>query len=124
MKRRSFLSLGALSLPAVATGLYETGFWPGRSPAFTYWSLPLAVQDLYDDLFVAALPELEIDGLLAILDQKQVLLGGKINVAQVQLNMATDDIIVYARSVYSESEFVLYALVARLRSRSLLGFLT
>ena len=108
----------------------------GRQPG-----LPAALADLYDERFAGALPQTSLEAIAARLAVRGVFLGvtgddddegqpsllhplrsatGKhrwrIDIDRVRANAATDDLIEFERSLYTETELLLYAYVARTAS--------
>ena len=103
--------------------------------------LPAALADLYDERFVGALPQTSLEAVVARLAVRGVFLGAtgddgdegqpspfhpspfateehrwRIDIDRVRANAATDDLIEFDRSLYTETELLLYAYVARVAS--------
>ena len=96
----------------------------GRQPG-----LPAALADLYDERFVGALPQTSSAAIAARLVARGVLAGGtgtgnartrqhrwRFDAARVRARAADDDLIEFERSLYTETELLLYAYVARAAS--------
>ena len=100
--------------------------------------LPAALADLYDERFVGALPQTSLEAVVARLAVRGVFLGAtgddgekgrpnprhpspfaterhrwRIDIDRVRANAVTDDLIEFDRSLYTETELLLYAYVAR-----------
>lgn len=129
MNRRAAFAwvLGAV---AASAGGGLAGFPGGRKrPA-----LPAALADLYDARFVAALPQISLEDVAVRLVARGVLVGAtsedwpserpqwRLDVARVGANAADDALIEFDRSLYTETELLLYAFVARLRPEAASGW--
>ena len=96
-------------------------------------ALPAALADLHDERFVGALPQTSLEDVAARLVARGVLVGvtgedwpserpqWRLDVARVGANAADDALIEFARSLYTETELLLYAFVARLHSKAASG---
>ena len=89
--------------------------------------LPAALADLYDERFVGALPQTSSAAIVARLVARGVLATDngnagthqhrwRIDAAPVRARAADDDLIEFDRSLYTETELLLYAYVARTAS--------
>ena len=122
MNRRSALAwaLGA-AVPAALGAVPRVGA-AGRKAA-----LPAALADLYDERFAAALPQTSSAAIVARLMARGVLAGAmgggsadteqrqwRFDAARVGARAASDALIEFDRSLYAETELLLYAYVARL----------
>ena len=129
MNRRAAFAwvLGAV---AASAGGGLAGFPGGRKrPA-----LPATLADLYDARFVAALPQISLEDVAARLVARGILVGAtdegwpseppqwRLDVARVGANAADDALIEFDRSLYTETELLLYAFAARLRSDAASGW--
>lgn len=96
----------------------------GRQPG-----LPAALAALYDERFVGALPQTSLEAIAARLVARGVLAGAtdngnagtrqhrwRFDAARVRARAADDDLIEFDRSLYTETELLLYAYVARTAS--------
>ena len=128
MNRRAAFAwvLGAV---AASAGGGLAGFPGGRKrPA-----LPAALADLYDARFVAALPQISLADIAARLMARSVLVGAtgedrpferpqwRLDDDRVGANAADDTLVEFDRSLYTETELLLYAFVARLHSKAACG---
>ena len=97
----------------------------GRLP-----SLSAALADLYDERFVEALPQISLGGVAARLAARGVLIDAtgedegppterhvwRLDLDRVGANAADDALVEFGRSLYTETELLLYSLATRLRS--------
>ena len=83
----------------------------------SYSGLPSDLQALYSPDFVRAFPGLTLDGLIEALRARRVCTQGKIDAARVRDNAAADPLVEFDGFLWTESELLLYALVARLREK-------
>ena len=136
MNRRAAIAWALGATIASATGGVARLPAVGRQPG-----LPAALADLYDERFVGALPHTSLDAIAARLAVRGVFLGvtgddgdeerasplhplpfvtekhrWRIDIDRVRANAATDDLIEFDRSLYTETELLLYAYVARAAS--------
>ena len=104
-------------------------------------SLSASLADLYDERFVEALPQISLGGVAARLAARGVLVGAtgedegqpsplcswppeaerrgwRLDIDRVGANAADDALVEFGRSLYTETELLLYSFVARLRSRA------
>ena len=96
-------------------------------------TLPAALADLHDERFVAALPQISLEDVAARLVARGVFVGATgedrlserpqwhLDVARVGADAANDALIEFDCSLYTETELLLYAFVARLRSEAASG---
>ena len=124
MNRRAAL---AWALGAAAASASSLAGLPAvrRRPA-----LAVALDDLHDERFVGALPQTSLENIAARLVARGVLVGAtdegwpseppqwRLDVARVGANAADDALIEFDRSLYTETELLLYAFAARLRSEA------
>ena len=115
MNRRHFL----LRLAAISSLLFGGGalFFARRSycgNADLYSELPVDLQKLYFRDFVHAFPELTLDDLFANLRARRVYTQAGFNISQIRDNAVNDSLVQFGDLFYTESELMLYALVARL----------
>lgn len=123
MNRRAAL---AWTLGATVAGAAGGARLPavGRQPR-----LPAALADLYDERFLGALPQTSSAAIAARLVARSVLARGagngnartrqhrwRFDAARVRARAADDDLIEFDRSLYTETELLLYAYVARVAS--------
>ena len=122
MNRRAAL---AWALGAAAA---SAGSLAGLPAVWKRAALPTALTDLHDERFVAALPQTSLEDVAARLVARGVLVGAtgedrpsgrphwRFDVARVSANAADDALVEFDHSLYTETELLLYAFVARLRS--------
>ena len=114
---------------AWALGAALAGVVPRVGAAGGSAALPAVLADLYDERFVDALPEIPLEAMVARLAARGVLVGAtdsgsggtkphrwRFDIDRVRANAATDDLIEFDRSLYTETELLLYAYVARVAS--------
>ena len=129
---------------AGALGATFAGAAGGRArlPAVgRHLGLPAALADLYDERFVGALPQTSLEAIATRLAVRGVFLGAtsddgdegqpsplrpspfaterhgwRIDIDRVRANAATDELIEFDRSLYTETELLLYAYVVRAAS--------
>ena len=115
MNRRHLL----LRLAAICSLLFGGGvlFFARRSHCGnvdSYSDLPANVQKLHSRDFVHALPDLTLDDLLAGLRARGVCTWAGFEIARIRDNAVDDSLVKFANYYWTESELMLYALVARL----------
>lgn len=134
MNRRTALAW-ALGAAAASAGGGLAGLLGARSHgARIRAALPAALTDLYDERFVAALPQTPLEAVAARLVARGVLVGAppgedkpnsiyswplerlrwRFDIARVAANAADDALIEFNHALYAETELLLYAFVARL----------
>ena len=123
MNRRTAL---AWALGAVAAS--ARGSLAGLPEVRRRAALSAALDDLYDERFVGALRQTSLEDIAARLVARGVLVGAtgedwpserpqwRLDVARVGANAADDALIEFDRSLYTETELLLYSFAARLRS--------
>lgn len=77
--------------------------------------VPADLRALYSPCFHGAFLDLTLDDLLAALDVRGVHRRGRIDVARVRQNAADDPLVEFDGFLWTESELMLYAVIARLR---------
>ena len=123
MNRRTAI-VWAFGVAAASAGAMPRIGAPGRQAA-----LPAALADLYDERFVAALPQTSSKAVVARLMARGVLAGAtdngnagaqrhrwRIDADRVRACAVDDDLIEFDCSLYAETELLLYAYVARAAS--------
>lgn len=120
MNRRPFL----LRLPALCafllgggTPLFARGFGLHCSRVDSYSDLPIDLQALYSPDFVRAFPDSTLDDLFEALRVRRVYTREKFDIARIRDNAANDPLVEFNDFFWTESELMLYALVARLRGK-------
>ena len=116
-----------------------TGGWAGLRGVGKWPPLPAALVDLYDERFVEALPQISLSAIAARLAARGVLVGAtgeyegqpsplcaspteaeqrgwRLDIDRVSASAADDALVEFGRSLYTETELLLYSFVARLRS--------
>lgn len=87
----------------------------GVDSRYRYSGLPADLRALYAPCFHGAFLDLTLDELLAALDVRGVHRQGQIDVARVRRNAADDPLVEFDGFLWTESELMLYAMIARLR---------
>ena len=128
MNRRSAL-VWTLGAAVVRPAAPAAGAAPQVGAAARQAMLPTALAGLYDERFTAALPRTSSATIAARLVARGVLAGAtdngnaetrqhrwRFDAARVRARAADDDLIEFDRSLYTETELLLYAYVARVAS--------
>ena len=115
MNRRHLL----LGLAAICSLLFGGGalFFARRSHCGnvdSYSDLPADLQKLYSRDFVHAFPDSTLDDLFAGLRARRVCTQAGFDIARIRDNAVEDSLVEFGNFYYTESELMLYALVARL----------
>ena len=115
MNRRYFL----LRLMAICSLLFGGGglLFARRSHCGnvdSYSDLPADIKKLHSRDFVYAFPDLTLDDLLAGLRARRVCTQAGFDIAQIRDNAVEDSLVKFGNFYWTESELMLYALVARL----------
>lgn len=120
MNRRPFL-LRLTALCALLLGgntpLFARRFHVHCSGIDSYSDLPADLQALYSPDFVRALPDLALDDLFEALRARRVCTRATFDIARVRDAAADDPLVEFDDFFWTESELMLYALVARLRGK-------
>ena len=114
MNRRRFLTCGGAGVAFVLGGL-----WVGCSesiPIPLYSGLPRNIKALYSQEFIAALPPMSMEEIVAELTRRNVYVNGEFRIGRIRVNALDDPLEEFNNFLYTRSELLLYALVARLRS--------
>ena len=82
-----------------------------------YAQLPEDIQALYRPDFAKALPDLSLEDLIEELCARGVYAEGEFHVGRIRKNAAGDPLKAFGKFLYTESELLLYAMVARLHDR-------
>ena len=129
MNRRAALAWALGTIAAGAGGCSAELPEVRRRPA-----LAAALADLYDERFVEALPQTSLEDIAARLVARGVFVGAtgenrpaerpqwRFDSARVGANAGDDALIEFDHSLYTETELLLYAFVARLRSEAASGW--
>ena len=116
MNRRRFLiSAGA------GVALVLGGPWVGCSetvPIPLYAGLPRGVKALYGREYTNAFSSTSTEDLVAELASRKVYVNGQIRIGQIRVNAVDDPLEEFDSFLYTKSELLLYALVARLHPAS------
>lgn len=113
MNRRRFLICGSAGVAFVLVGP-----WVGCSesiPIPVYSGLPRSVKALFSQEFIGALPSMSTEDVVAELARKRVFRNGQLRIGQIRINATDDPLEEFGNFLYTRSELLLYALVARLR---------
>lgn len=79
-----------------------------------YANLPGNIRSLYQQDFAAAFPEWSLRRLLSELIHREIYSGGVFHVEQVRHGAIHDPLVEFGNFLYTESELLLYATIARL----------
>ena len=115
MNKRHFL----LRLAAICSLLFGGGalFFVRLSHCgnvVSYSDLPADIQLLHSRDFVLAFPDLTLDDLFAGLQARRIFTQAGFDIAQIRDNAVEDPLVQFDNFYWTESELMLYALVARL----------
>ena len=105
MNRRTAIACGIATFLAVGVGC-------GRSAG----SSTAVSDDLYDERFLDALPDVSLDAITERLASRKILVGearDMLDVDRVRVNGTSDALVEFDGSLYTETELLLYAYVAR-----------
>ena len=112
MNRRRFLICGGAGVALVLGGT-----WIGCSETFPiplYAGLTRGIKALYGREYTNALSSMSTEDLVVELASRGVYVNGQIRVGQIRVNAADDPLEEFDNFLYTRSELLLYALVARL----------
>ena len=116
MNRRLFLKmcsgLGALLVVSSAWINLFHQFWKPR--ILIYSEFPENIKSLHYEYFARALPDLSLNDLLSELIRRDIYKNGIFDIHQIRLNAIDDPLVEFENFLYTESELLLYAMVARL----------
>ncbi len=118
MNRRSFLlRLAALCvlLFGGSTLLFSRRSHCGRIDSYS--DLPADLQALHSRDFIHAFPDLTLDDLFSGLHDRRVCTRAEFDIAQIRGNAVDDPLVEFGNFFWTESELMLYVLVARLHAR-------
>lgn len=105
-----------------ALGLFRSGNVNFNGYTVNYLKLPREVRYLYDSAFENALSDRSMDSLMAELQRRKVLFGEVFLLDQVAANSWSDALVTHNYQRYTETELILYTVVARLKARSAARF--
>lgn len=108
MNRRGFLAHAGFA----AVGSLGCGANCERD--IRYGELPGDIQALYRPDFVKAFPDLSLEALIEELCARGVYAESEFHIGRIRKNAAGDPLKAFGKFLYTESELLLYALVARL----------
>ena len=84
-----------------------------RATSLSFSALPEIMKALYDPNFANAFSSFSMNDLLAELDRRGVYVQRRFSVSQIRVNASSDSLVEFDRFLYTESELLLYAAVAR-----------
>lgn len=112
MNRRRFLICGGAGLAFVLGGPWIGCSASNRIPSFS--ALLPNIRALYGQEFVGALPSMSLEDLVRELTSREIYVDGEFRIQQIRTNAADDTLEEFEDFLYTRSELLLYALVARL----------
>ena len=116
MNRHRFLKtcsgLGALLVISSAWINLFHQFW--KPKILLYSEFPENIKSLHYEYFARALPDLSLNDLLSELIRRDIYKNGVFDIHQIRLNAKGDPLVEFENFLYTESELLLYAMVARL----------
>ncbi len=80
----------------------------------SYSELPENIKALYHQDFARALPALSLEDLFAELSRRGVYKRESFHISEIRVNAVSDSLVEFDNFLYTESELLLYAMVARL----------
>ena len=116
MNRRLFLKMcsgigAALVVGSAWINLFNQ-FW--KVEILLYSELPENIKSLYHQDFSRALPDLSLKDLLSELIRRDIYKNGVFHIQQIRFNAIDEPLVEFENFLYTESELLLYAMVARL----------
>ncbi len=114
MNQRLFLKMSS----GICAALISGSAWVTvlqKLRGLSYSELPENIRALYHQDFSRALPALPLEDLIAELSRRGVYKRWGFHVSQIRANAASDALVEFDNFLYTESELLLYAMVARLR---------
>ena len=113
MNQRLFLKVCSGVCAALVSGsAWLTVFQ--KLKGLSYSELPEDVKALYQEDFARALPALSLEDLIAELSRRDVYKRGSFHASQIRVNANSDSLVEFDNFLYTESELLLYVMVARL----------
>ena len=113
MNQRLFLKVCSGVCAALVSGsAWLTVFQ--KLKGLSYSELPEDVKALYQEDFARALPALSLEDLIAELSRRGIYKRWGFHVNQIRANAVSDSLVEFDNFLYTESELLLYAMVARL----------
>ena len=113
MNQRLFLKVCGGTCAALITGSAWLTVLQ-KLKGLSYSELPENVKSLYQEDFARALPDLSLEDLVAELSRRGIYKRWGFHVSQIRVNAASDSLVEFDDFLYTESELLLYAMVARL----------
>ena len=121
MKRRRLFT----ALTGAVVGTLTAGAWfvvRERSASLSFSALPESMKALHDASFADAYPSTSLEDLLDKLEQRNVYGQRKFHVSQIRSNATSDSLIEFDGFLYTESELLLYAIIARWQAAGAINF--
>ena len=117
MNRRQFLwragSVGVV-LNSVRVLLLDNG--PTLKTAHSFSGLPEDIQALYQRSFIEAFPDSTLEDLIGRLQDRGICPWRRFRIDQIRGNAVSDQLIEFDDFFWTESELLLYAVIARLHA--------
>lgn len=110
-KRRLLKTVFGAVVVAITGGTWFT--LRGRATFLSFSALPESMMALYDPKFVKAFPGLSTHQLLTELGRRGVYGRRTFYVSQIRVNASSDVLAEFDNFLYTESELLLYATIAR-----------
>lgn len=82
----------------------------------SYSGLPKPIQALYARKFVETFPDLTLEKLIGELHDRGIYSGGEFHIDRIGRNAVSDELIGFDSFLWTESELLLYAVIARLHA--------
>ena len=116
MNQRLFLKVCSGICAALITGSAWINllnkFW--KLEIIVYSELPESIKSLYHRDFSRAFPDLSLGGILTELIHREIYISGVFHTGQIHYNATHEPLVEFENFLYTESELLLYAIVARL----------
>ena len=116
MNRNLFLKVCSGVCAALVSGSAWLTVLQKLLKGLSYSELPEDIKALYHQDFARALPALSLEDLFAELTRRGIYVYGwrEFHVSQIRANAVSDSLVEFNNFLYTESELLLYAMVARL----------
>ena len=116
MNRRLFLKMcsgiGAVIVSGSTWFSLLNHLW--KTEVFLYHDIQESVKSLHHRYFAKAFPDLSLNDVLYELIRRGVYKNDGFDIHQIRLNARSDRLVEFENFLYTESELLLYAMVARL----------
>ena len=115
MNQRLFLKVCSGVCAALVSGSAWLTVLQKLLYGLSYSELPENIKALYHQDFAGAFPALSLEDLVAELSRRGIYGWREFHISQIRANAVSDSLVEFDNFLYTESELLLYAMVARLR---------